>query len=427
MSDVTNGTEESLHHHSRRMGGRDPHEAHRVATPLELLFDLTFATSFAFAASQYAHALAEGHLAVAFIGFGFASFGIWWAWVNFSWFASAYDTDDWIFRLATMVQMIGVLILAIGVPRMFASLEPGEHFDISIMVLGYVVMRVALVYQWLRAAAQNPGRRRACLTYAIAIFSAQIGWVALTFADLTLTTTLIFIFLLIIVELTGPVLAESRDGGTPWHAHHIAERHGLFVIIALGEGIVGTVAALSAVMEAQGWTMDAALVGLAGTGLTFAMWWVYFLLPSARILHVHRNKAFVWGYSQMIIVTAIVATGAGLHVAAYFLQHEAHIGPLATVLAVAVPVSVFILAVYALYTYLAGAYDRFHTWLLALTVGVFVLAIGAAAWGVNMAICLVILMIAPVVTVVGYETTGYRHQLELIEREEATSKSDIRS
>ena len=96
------------------MGGRDPLEAHRAATPLELLFDLTFVVSFGLAASQFAHALAEGHYADALIGFGFASFAICWAWTNFSWFASAYDTDDWIFRLATMVQMIGVLVLALG-------------------------------------------------------------------------------------------------------------------------------------------------------------------------------------------------------------------------------------------------------------------------------------------------------------------------
>jgi len=58
------------------MGGRDPHEAHRVATPLELLFDLTFATSFNLAASQLADAVAAGHAAAALLGFGFASFAI---------------------------------------------------------------------------------------------------------------------------------------------------------------------------------------------------------------------------------------------------------------------------------------------------------------------------------------------------------------
>jgi len=300
---------DSLHHHARRMGGRDPHEAHRAATPLELFFDLTFVTSFSFAASRYAHALAEGHYAVALIGFGFASFAICWAWVNFSWFASAYDTDDWVFRVATMGQMIGVLIFAVGLPPMFASLEHGGYLDNSVMVLGYVIMRVALVFQWLRAASQNPARRRACLTYAVAILIAQVGWVSLSLSHLTLGPTFAFVVVLVLIELAGPVIAERRDGGTPWHAHHIAERHGLFAIIALGEGVVGSVAALSMVVEEHGWSLDAGLAGLAGTGLTFAMWWVYFILPSARILHTRRDKAFGWGYTQMVIVTSIVATG----------------------------------------------------------------------------------------------------------------------
>jgi len=266
---------DTLHHHTRRMGGRDPNQFHRVATPLELLFDLTFVIAFGLAASQFAHALAEGHYATALIGFGFASFAISWAWINFSWFSSAYDTDDWIFRVVTMVQMIGVLVLAIGLPRMFASLERGKHLDNSVMVLGYVIMRIAMVFQWLRAARQDPARRRACLTYAAAISIAQFGWVAQIIFDVPVGLFLILTCILLAIELAGPFVAERKDGGTPWHAHHIAERHSLFAIIALGEGVVGTVATLSAVVEEQGWTMDAALVCIAGTGLTFGIWWSF--------------------------------------------------------------------------------------------------------------------------------------------------------
>ena len=79
-----------------------------------------------------------------------------WAWINFSWFASAYDTDDWVYRLMTMLQMVGVIIMALGFPPMFASIEHGEHVDNRVMVSGYVIMRIALVGQWLRAAKQDP-------------------------------------------------------------------------------------------------------------------------------------------------------------------------------------------------------------------------------------------------------------------------------
>ena len=392
------------------MGGRDRHEVHRVATPLELLFDLTFVISFGVAASQLAHALAEGHYGAGLLGFGFSSFGICWAWINFSWFASAYDTDDWIFRVVTMVQMIGVLVFAIGLPAMFASIEHGEHLDNAVMVLGYIIMRIALVFQWLRAARQDPVRRRACLTYAAFVSVAQAGWVALLFLPLPVAPTLALVVVLALVELAGPMLAERMDGGTPWHAHHIVERYGLFAIIALGEGVVGTVATLSAVIEQQGWTSDVLLVGIAGTGLTFGMWWVYYMLPSAAVLHAHRERSFVWGYSQILVIAAIVATGAGLHVAALFLEHKAHISSLVTVLTVAIPVAVFLALIYGLYYHLVRRFDPFHIWLLTATAGVLAMAVGAAVSGVGMTVCLVILMLAPVVTVVGYEVRGYQHQ-----------------
>lgn len=401
------------HHHFRRMGGRDPHEAHRAATPLELLFDLTFVVAFGFAASQFAHALAEAHFTAAFLGFSLASFAICWAWVNFSWFASAYDTDDWIFRVMTMTQMIGVLVLALGLPRMFASLEDADgRVDTSIMVLGYVVMRVALVLQWLRAARQDPARQRACVTYAAATVVAQAGWVGLLFVSTTGPFTFALIVVLVGVELAGPWLAERRDGGTPWHAHHVVERNALFTTIALGEGVVGTVASLSAVVETQGWTLDAALVGIAGLGLTFGLWWIYYILPSAPVLHAHRGRAFVWGYTQMLVVTAIVATGAGLHVAALYIEHHAHLGPFAVVLATAVPVAVFIGLIYALYYYLVKRFDPFHVWLLSGTGVVLASAIAAAAAGVSMPVCLCLVALAPVVTVIGYEWRGHRHQAD---------------
>jgi hypothetical protein len=125
---------------------------------------------------------------------------------------------------------------------------------------------------------------------------------------------------------------------------------------------------------------------------------------------VHRDRSFVWGYTQMLIVTAIVATGAGLHVAANFIERKALISPMATVLTVAVPVSVFLLLIYALYYYLVRRFDPFHLTLLGATGGVVAGAVVAAVSGISMAACLVILMLAPAVTVVGYEIRGYKHK-----------------
>jgi low temperature requirement protein LtrA len=376
------------------MVGRDPSERDRVATPLELLFDLTFATCFGLAASQFAAVLAEGRYAAALMGFGFASGAICWAWMSFSWFSSAYDTDDWIFRIVTMVQMIGVLVLAIGLPRLFASIEHGPRLDNSIMVLGYVVMRVALVFQWLRAA--------------------QIGWVLLVVVNVPAVAAVVLGGTLALIELAGPALAERKNGGTPWHAHHIAERHSLFAIIALGEGLVGTVAALSAVVDQRGWTLDAALVGVGGTGLTFGMWWLYYLLPSAQVLNRRRDRAFVWRYGQMVIVTSIVATGGGLRVAALWIERGAKISAVAAVVSVAIPLAVFFGSLFALYFYLVRRFSLFDVSLALATAVVISVAVVAALSGMSTSWCLVLLMFAPIVTVLGYEVIGYRRQADAL-------------
>jgi len=369
-------------HRASALRGRDRHEAHRAATPLELLFDLTFVIAFGIASAQFAHQLAEGHYKAGLIGFGFAMFAVCWAWVNFSWFASAYDNDDWIFRVTTMVQMAGVLILALGLPRMFKSIDGGPYLDNMIMVLGYVVRRLAMVFQWLQS------------------FLCGVPLIA--------------------IELLGPIFAERQQGGTPWHAHHIAERYGLLAIIALGESVVGTVASISAIVEQQGWSVDAVLICFAGTGLTFGMWWVYFVVPSAQVLHAHRERCFVWGYGHMFIFAAIAAIGAGLHVAGLYIEHKAHISALATMLTVAVPVGIYLLMIYALYTYLMQEIDRFHLWLLAGTAIVLAATILMAAAGVRMTLCLAALTLAPLVTIIGYELVGYRHGSVVLQRMSGT-------
>ena len=65
-------------------------------------------------------------------------------------------------------------MLALGIPAVFESIDHGESLDYGVVAAGYVVMRVAMVTQWLRAARQDPAHRRACLTYALWITLAWI-------------------------------------------------------------------------------------------------------------------------------------------------------------------------------------------------------------------------------------------------------------
>jgi low temperature requirement protein LtrA len=407
------------------MTGRDPHEPARTATPLELLFDLAFVVGFGVAAEQAAHLVADGHAAAGVIAFAFSMFAICWAWINFSWFASAFDTDDWFYRVTTMVQMVGVVILALGLPEMFDSVVEGDQVDNEVMVAGYVVMRLAMLVQWLRAARQAPEYRATCLGYVWTLVITQLGWIALAIAPVNVPVFFICGVLLGVVEMAGPYLSERfradepGQRSTPWHAHHIAERYGLLAIITLGEGVIGTVATLSAVTHDSVWTLDAALVALAGTGLTFGLWWTYYLTPDAEMLHRHRERSWIWGYGNILVFAGLAGVGAGLHVAAYYLAGDAHIGAVGTVLAVAVPVLVAVLADYTQFWVLTRSFDRLHMLLVAGTVVVLAAAVATAVAGFHMSWSLLLVMLAPVVTIVGYEVRGHEHVARLLAEEPA--------
>jgi low temperature requirement protein LtrA len=406
----------ALLHRPRRFSGRDPDEQHRSATPLELFYDLTIVVAFGTSADELAHFIADAHAGVGIAGFAFATFMVVWAWLNYTWFASAYDTDDWLFRVATMVQMVGVIILTLGLPKVFASIDHGVTLDNSVMVAGYLVMRAPLVLLWWQASRHDPRSAPAARIYMATIATAQVGWAALIFLKLPIVTTFLLFIALIAVEVVGPVVAEHK-GRTPWHAHHIAERFGLLTIITLGEVIIGTVAALNALVNGEaGWTTEAALLALAGVGLAFGCWWMYFEVPWAEPLVRYRERGFVFGYGHMLIFGPLAAMGAGLHVGAYRLQGEATIGDTATVLSVALPVALFALTQYALYSLLFREFDPFRFGLLVGTGTVLGGSVLLAAAGVTMGICLLVLVLAPAVTVVGYETLRHRHMADALQQ-----------
>jgi len=389
-------------HGVQAMSGRDPSDEHRVATSLELLFDLAFVIAFSVAGTEFAHLLAEGHYRPGLFAFAFAMFAVVWAWINFTWFASAYDTDDWVYRITTLVQMIGVIILALGLPAVFESIDSGEHVDNRAAVVGYVVMRVPMVSQWARAARQDPPRRRTCLTYAVTITVSQIAWILLLFVDVRATTMLLFFIPGILFELAGPVFAERRSNGTPWHPHHIAERYGLLAIIALGEVLLGTAASLDAIIDQSGWTVDVVLFMLGGVGLTFGMWWIYFLLPAGDVLHHRRDRSWVWGYGHIVVYASIAAVGAGLHVVALYIEHAAHISATAVMLTVAIPVAIYFVSLGVLFGNLVGLHTHASA-ITTLKLGVVALSVVLAAAGVDLSICIVVIALSPVVSVVAQE------------------------
>jgi low temperature requirement protein LtrA len=376
-----------------RMSGRDIDEENRVSSSLELLFDLTFVVAVAQIALQLARTISAGTALTDGLGpYLMVFFAIWWAWLNFTWFASAYDTDDLPYRLTTMVQMAGVLVLAAGVQSAF---DKQQYFGIT---LGYFIMRVGLVGQWVRAGIENPDGRRTAFRYAGAITLVQFGWIARLLLPPELGA-LTFI-LLALADVSVPLWAE-RTGLTPWHPHHIAERYGLFTIILLGESVSAVTIAVQKALDLSGVSVSLVVVALGGLVLLFGLWWLYFLEPAGEGLASHRSRSFLWGYGHYLLFAAIAAIGAALEVAVEAGTSEAGthgagtpaaISPLVLGYALAIPVALFFVLLFLLHAVIAErAATRPFGFAVAAAI-VLLVPLGAPSFGVPPTIVLIALV-----------------------------------
>ena len=318
------------------MRPRDPHEPGRTASSLELFFDLVFVVAVSLAAVQLHHALTEAHVAAGVLSYAMVFFAIWWAWMNFTWFATSFDTDDWLYRVLTIVQMSGVLVLASGVEAAFVA------HDFTVVIAGYLVMRVAMIAQWLRAAGHAGSSRRACQTYAVGIGVVQLLWLSLLVLPASVVT--IAFVVLVAAELAVPVVAERR-GLTPWHPHHITERFGLFTLILLGESLL---ASANAVIEAL---HDEAALGpllsVAALALivTAALWLIYFWPPHHTAITSLRGS-LRYGYVHYFVFAAAGAFSAGIEVEVDVLSHHSKLSEVAASFTVTVPIAIFVLGIW---------------------------------------------------------------------------------
>jgi low temperature requirement protein LtrA len=325
----------------RRLTARGRDEAHRVASPLELFFDLCFVVAVAQAGLQLVHAVAEDHAGEGILNYAMVFFAIWWAWMNFTWFASAYDNDDALYRVVTLVQIAGVLVLAAGVSRAF------EEHDFVTVWLGYLIMRLAMATQWLRAARSTAGAERTtAVRYAVGVLLCQVGWLGLVLLP---EPTRPWLFLVMaIAELCVPVVAE-RGFETSWHPHHIAERYGLFTIIVLGETIAAATVAVKSGVDENDALGEVLPIAAGGLLIVFSAWWIYFVVPIAGRLRSNR-QAFLWGYGHYVVFAAAAAIGAGLEVAVEQAVGKAHISTLSASAAVTLPTALYLLSVWALHS-----------------------------------------------------------------------------
>ena len=373
----------------RPVVARDTGEHHRVSTPLELLFDLVFVVAIASNAAELHHGLAEAHYGTV-LGYSLTWFAIWWAWMNYTWFASAYDNDDVVFRLLTFVIMVGALFLAAGVPDIFTD---GQS---TTVVVGYAIMRFAMVGLWLRAASGHPEGRLTALWYAGGIAIVQVLWIARLAVP---PSWYVPSFLLLVgLELLVPLLAEARHGYTPFHPHHVAERYGLLTIIVLGEVVLSSVQAVQGVLGGEGAGVTWSLAALIAGGLltVFSLWWMYFARDNATILHNPRS-VWLFGYGHLPVFASIAAVGAALAAAVDVVEGQAHAGTRPIALALAVAVSVVSLTVSGLHA--LGDRETVATMVPAGIVSVLCLGVALLVPSMGLAVLLVGVVLATMVAV----------------------------
>ena len=291
-------------------------EGERVS-PLELFFDLVFVLAITQCAALMVHHPTWDGLAQGLLVLGV----LWWTWVAWSWLTSVVDPEDDRVRMVIFAAMAAVLVLALCVPRAFGSL--GLLFAVA-----YGIVRYAQISLFWLASRDDPGLRHSVNGLAVGTAVGVTLLAAASFFD-------------------GPAqgaiwaLALALDVGAPYFAidasgwklapRHFAERHGLILIVALGESIVaiGVAAELS---------LDAGIVAAAalGIGLVAALWWIYFdvvalvaekRLANAEVGRVQNEMARdSYSYLHYPMVAGIVLVAFGLE------QTLAHVGdPLHTV------------------------------------------------------------------------------------------------
>ncbi|UED83110.1 low temperature requirement protein A [Streptomyces profundus] len=323
----------------RRMTARDTGERHRTATPLELFFDLCFVVAVAQVAGELHEYLATGRSFTAVTSFLTVFFAVWWAWMGFTWFSSAYDPDDVLFRLAALLTITGALVLAAGVRLAF------EDHDFVVVVVGYSVMRLAMISLWLRAMLAGAAPRSVALRFAGGLAGAQCLWcVWLLLPEIWQRWTFAPLAML---DLAVPLFAE-RGHRTSWHPHHIAERYGLFTMIVLGESVMSATSAVRRAVDVEYAGDDLYLLAGGALLTVFAMWWMYFATPAGEFLESSR-QAFLWGYGHFLIFGAAAAVGAGLALNIDALTDEAELAPITAAASVTLPVAVYLVAVWALH------------------------------------------------------------------------------
>jgi low temperature requirement protein LtrA len=274
---------------------------HRV-TPLELFFDLVFV----FALTQVTSLLADDPTWSGLLRGLLVLAAVWWIWAGYAWLTSAIDVDEGGVRLAMLASIGAMLFVALAVPGAFGD-------DAVLFGVAYLLVRVFHLVLSVIVGADDPDRLGAIVRF---VPTALIGSSLLVLAGFLDGDARIAVWVIALaIDYLGPVVVGVGQG---WRVapEHFAERHGLIVLIALGESII-------AIGIGAGFELGAGVIAAAALGIVVvsALWWLYFdvaaiiargRLMQATGLALHRLALHSYSYLHLPIVAGIVLFALGL-------------------------------------------------------------------------------------------------------------------
>ncbi len=278
-------------------------------TPLELFFDLVFV----FALTQVTAFMTADSTGVNVLRGALVVGVLWWCWVGYAWLGNVVRADEGVIRLAMFGAMAGLFVAALAIPEAFDDL-PGGLSGPVVFAFCYLVVRVAhLVLFWV-ISRDDPGLRSQILRFAPSVaIGTTLLLVASQFSGWVQT-------LLWAAALLGDYLGTILAGARGWRlnsAKHFAERHGLILIVALGESIV----AIGVGVAAKPISWPIIVASVLGLALSAALWWAYFdvvalvgerVLSRARGEHRARLARDSYSYLHLPMVLGIVLMAVGL-------------------------------------------------------------------------------------------------------------------